>query len=58
VLLLAVWCGLAIQPLAWELPYASGAALKRQRRKKKKNTASKMSSVGWVGFRLVKNKKP
>ena len=26
-----------IQPLAWELPYATGAALKRQKTKKKKN---------------------
>ena len=25
-----------IQPLDWELPYASGAALKRQKRQKKK----------------------
>ena len=24
-----------IQPLAWELPYATGAALKRQKKKKK-----------------------
>ena len=34
-----LWCSLAaaalIQPLAWELPYAAGAALKRQKRKKK-----------------------
>ena len=32
--LLRTWCGPAatapIQPLAWELPYATGAALKRQ----------------------------
>ena len=37
--LLWVWCRLAaaglIQPLAWELPYAAGAALKRQDEKKK-----------------------
>ena len=26
-----------IQPLAWELPYASDAVLKRQKKKKKKN---------------------
>ena len=25
-----------IRPLAWELPYAAGVALKRQRQKKKK----------------------
>ena len=26
----------AIQPLAWELPYAAGAALKRQKQKQRK----------------------
>ena len=29
-----------IHPLAWEPPYATGAALKRQKEKKKKNTNS------------------
>ena len=37
--LLWLWCRPAavapIQPLAWELPYAEGAALKRQKKKKK-----------------------
>ena len=36
--LLWLWCRLAaaarIQPLAWELPYATGVALKRQKEKK------------------------
>ena len=36
--LLWLWCRLAatalIRPLAWELPYAMGAALKRQKEKK------------------------
>jgi len=36
--LLWLWCRLAaippIQPLAWEPPYAVGAALKRQKKKK------------------------
>ena len=36
--LLWLWCGLAatapIQPLAWEFPYATGQALKRQKKKK------------------------
>ena len=36
--LLWLWRELAarapIQPLAWELPYAAGAALKRQKKKK------------------------
>ena len=35
--LLWLWCRLAaaviIQPLAWELPYATGTALKRQKKK-------------------------
>ena len=46
--LLWLWCRLAaaalIQPLAWELPYAMSAALKRktnkQKNKKKKTTGS------------------
>ena len=37
--LLRLWCRLAaealFQPLAWELPYASGAALKKQRKTKR-----------------------
>ena len=38
--LLWLWCRpaatAAIQPLAWNSPYAAGAALKRQKTKKKK----------------------
>ena len=38
--LLWLWLWLAaaalIRPLAWELPYVTGAALKRQKEKKKK----------------------
>ena len=37
--LLLLWCRLVtvapVQPLAWEPPYASGAALKSQKKKKK-----------------------
>ena len=40
LVLLWLWCRLAaiapIRPLAWEPPYAVGAALKRQKTKKKK----------------------
>ena len=40
--LLWLWRRLAatapISPLAWELPYAAGAALKRQKRQKKKSS--------------------
>ena len=36
--LLWLWCRLAaaalIQPLAWELPYAKGVAVKRKKRKR------------------------
>ena len=36
------WCRLAatapIQPLAWELPYATDSAIERKKRKKKFNT--------------------
>ena len=39
--LLWLWCRLVatalIQPLAWEPPYAAGAALERAKRQKKKN---------------------
>ena len=42
--LLWLWCRPAatalIVPLAWEPPYATGAALKRQKKKKKKNLTS------------------
>ena len=43
--LLWLWCSLAaaaqIQPLAWELQYVVGAALKRQKKQKTKNTHKK-----------------
>ena len=39
--MLCLWCRLAaaalIGPLAWELPYAKGAALKKGEKKKKKS---------------------
>ena len=39
-MLLWLWCGPAatvpIRPLAWEPPYAAGAALEREKDKKKK----------------------
>ena len=46
--LLWLWCRLAavvpIQPLAWEPPYAMGAALKIKKKKEKKNQGK-----GWEG---------
>ena len=47
--LLWLWCRLAavalIRPLAWEPPYAVGAALKRQKGKKKKKKKKKVSTI-------------
>ena len=44
--LLWLWCRLAaaalILPLAWELPYAAGAALKRKKKKRKYSTRSSL----------------
>ena len=60
--LLWLWCRLAaaapMRPLAWELPYTVGAALKRKRKKKKKKkekrkkekrNSRKPSKLSWVG---------
>ena len=50
--LLWLWCRLAatapIQPLAWELPYATGAALKKKKKRKVANTtySFKISIIG------------
>ena len=48
-MLVWLWCRLAatapIQPLAWELAYAEGAALKRK--KKKKEREKDMSKYVW-----------
>ena len=42
---LRLWCRPAavalIRPLAWDLPYAVGADLKKDKKKKKKNTVSR-----------------
>ena len=66
VLLLWLWCRLAtaalIQPLDWELPYAAGAAIKKEKererekgRKKEKNKQRKEGrktvdsiTFGWI----------
>ena len=53
-MLLCLWCRLAagapIQSLAWEPPYASGAALKSKRgKKKKKKEKKKQVRKGRVG---------
>ena len=44
--MLWVWCRPAatalIQPLAWELSYATGAALKKKRKEKEKNNKDKL----------------
>ena len=45
--LLGLWCRPAaatlIQPLAWEPPYAMGAALKRQKKKKREREREKQT---------------
>ena len=57
LLWLWLWCSLEtavlIRPLAWETPYATGAALektpkKTKRKKKKKN----LTSVAWVAMEV------
>ena len=56
--LLWLWCRLAavalIRPLAWEPPYAMGAALKRQKEKKKEGRVSVIQTQGGRcgGFQL------
>ena len=46
-MLLWLWCGPAaealIRPLAWELPYVVGEALKKPKKKKKKNQPKRKS---------------
>ena len=37
--------GALVRPLAWELPYAVGLALKRQKRKKTKKNLPKVTSL-------------
>ena len=53
--LLWLWCRLAfaalIQTLAWELPYASGAALKKDTPPPKKKTKSVPNSI-YMGHQL------
>ena len=51
--LLWLWCRLAtaapIHPLAWELPYATGAALKRKKTKeKRKRECEDRWHLGWI----------
>ena len=56
--LLWLWLGPAaaapIGPLAWELPYAEGAALKRQ--KDKKRIVFSTDGAGTLGYPHAKNK--
>ena len=44
--LLCLWCRLAavapIRPLSWELPYATGVALKKKKKEKKKETVGQI----------------
>ena len=49
--LLWLWCRLAvialIRPLAWELPYALSAALKKTKKKKKKGPWNMVHAQQW-----------
>ena len=55
--LLWLWCRLAatvqIQPLAWEPPYAAGAALKRQKEKEKKKKSLRARKENGIGGTTV-----
>ena len=57
LVLLWLWCRLAatapIRPLAWEPPYAMGAALKRQKTKKKKNDATSKGLISKIYKQLI-----
>ena len=51
--LLWLWHRLAaivpIRPLAWELPYAMGAALKSQKKEGRKEGRKKKKKIRWLG---------
>ena len=69
---LCLWCRPSavalIRPLAWELPHATGVALKRQKREKKKERKEKelsrsfsqetLSVILFVKNKTKQNKKP
>ena len=54
--LLWLWCGPAavalIRPLAWELPHATGVALKRQKKKKKKKEEEEEEALTYMVRKL------
>ena len=59
--LLWLWCrpaaGAPVQPLAWELPYAAGVALKQNKNKKNRNKTvhrNKGLNYCWASETLVK----
>ena len=58
VALLWLWCRLAaaIQPLAWDFPYAAGVALKRKKKKKKKtNVLANVTLLSsWLPWHVAK----
>ena len=64
--LLWLWCRLAaaplIRPLAWELPYAMGVALKRPKKKTFKNCESLCCTplpckTSYINYRSIKKKR-
>ena len=42
-----------IQPLAWELPYAAGAALRKKKKKKKKSKQGETNMIKFYKLRQV-----
>ena len=50
--MLWLWCRPAatalIRPLAWEPPYAAGAAVEKTKKKKKKKKKKNLTAVAWV----------
>ena len=59
--MLCLWCRLAavalLRPLAWELPYATGATLKKKKKKKRKRKQIlKAGFGGWVVYMFKKHR--
>ena len=56
--LLWLWCrspaAALIQPLAWELPYATGAAIKSKKKQKQKQKQKQNKKQSWSHFTCTK----
>ena len=60
--LLWLWCRQVatapIRPLAWESPYAGGAALKKAKRTKQNKTKKRVLQIKWANVQRALNKEP